>query len=65
MKQDLDSDGGKWFVEQDQMTTNAYFICQSPKIPKVSSSAPPIMTHFWSILVFAISVYMILKMLII
>ena len=58
IQQDFDSDSGKWFVVQDQMIGNANFICQSPKIPKVSSAAAPlIITHLWLTIFFVIAVY--------
>jgi len=65
MEQNSESEmGGNWFVEQDVTLGNTNFICQSPKIPNVSSSASPLIKQSWLTMPVLVSVYMLIQMVI-
>ena len=64
LQQNDDLDSGNWFVEQDVTTGNTNFICQSPKIPNLSSAATPLLSQLLRTIFLAIIVYIFVKMLV-
>jgi hypothetical protein len=64
LQQNVDDDSGNWFVEQNVTTGNTNFICQSPKVPNLSSAASPLINQLWFTILFVTSAYIFVQMMI-
>ena len=65
MQQNSDPEiGGNWFVDQDVTLGHTNFICQSPKIPNISSAASPLINQIWLTMLVVVTVYILVNMMI-